>query len=82
MNRMLRIFLLSGDQNFNPFPHKTITLLLVFAFSITHAFAQKPARVAPKTKADMKRCGTMEGLEERANLDPDFRAILERNERD
>lgn len=79
---MLRIFLLSGDQNFNPFPHKTITLLLVFAFSITHAFAQKPARVAPKTKADMKRCGTMEGLEERANLDPDFRAILERNERD
>lgn len=58
---------------------KTLFLITIAAFCFIHTQAQKHTG---KTKPELKRCGTMEGLEKQMLTDPELKARVEQNERD
>ncbi len=85
MKRMLLNFLLSSNKNFKILALKPALTITALVFCFVQVSAQK-AKPAAKTKnkpaSEMKRCGTMEGIEEMKRLDPQFRAMVEQNERE
>ena len=84
MNRMLHNFLLSRNKNLKTLFLKPALTAIALAFCFGQAMAQKPKKAAAKSKpaSEMKRCGTMEGIQELMKTDPELKARVEQNERD
>ena len=81
MNRMLHNFLLSKNKDLNALFLKPALTIIAVAFCFVQVIAQKPA-ASSKVKPVLKRCGTMEALDQQMQTDPELRARLEQNERD
>ncbi len=80
MKKMLLNFLLLRKRNSGAnFLTSSLTLLLVAAACMP-VLAQKPS--AAKPAATMKRCGTMEGIQQQMLIDPVLRARIEQGEID
>lgn len=85
MNRMLPGFLLFPNKNFKTLVLKPALTIAAVLFCLLQVSAQKTkpaAKIKNRPASEMKRCGTMEGIEEMKRLDPQFRAMVEQNERD
>lgn len=85
MKRMLLNFLLSKNKNVKSLFLKPALCLIavVFCFGQVMAQKQKPVKASKnKPASEMKRCGTMEGIERQMQTDPELRARVEQNERD
>jgi len=85
MKRMLRNCLLFPIKNCKTLILKPALTFAALVFCFIQVSAQKPkpsAKTKNKPASEMKRCGTMEGIEEMKRLDPEFRAMMEQNERD
>jgi len=86
MKRMLHNFLLSTNKNSTSFFLKPALCFMAAVLCFGHAEAQKkkkPSAVnSNRPASQMKRCGTMEGIELQMQTDPELRARVEQNERD
>lgn len=83
MIRMLLNFLLFPNKNFKALALKPVLAVLIVACCFSQATAQKKKPAAKvKTQKEMKRCGTMEGLQQQMLVDPELKARVEQNERD
>lgn len=85
MKRMLLNFLLSPNKNFPTLSSKLLLTVATLLCCFMQLSAQKTKQAAKnkyKPSSDMKRCGTMEGIELQMQTDPELRARVEQNERD
>ena len=85
MKRMLLNLLLFPNKIFKTTTLKPALAIAAVVLCFVQVSAQKTkpsAKVKNPTAAQMKRCGTMEGLELQMQTDPELRARVEQNERD